>query len=132
VNPALKRLLLVGRGDIAGRALARLGAAFEIRVLTRAAGMDLDRPETLAGLEPVDAILHCVPPPSQGNDDTRTANLLAALDRSAILPTRLVYVGTSGVYGDCGGARVDEGRAPGADGMPSNVLHYGARRATLS
>jgi nucleoside-diphosphate-sugar epimerase len=55
--------------------------------------------------------LHCAPPPQTGECDTRTANLLAALERKRILPTRFVYISTSGVYGDCGGALVDESRA---------------------
>ena len=42
--------------------------------------------------------------------DPRTAALLRAL-RLRSLPTALVYGSTSGVYGDCGGARVDETRA---------------------
>ena len=52
----------------------------------------------------------CAPPPGEGDLDTRTANLLAALEAGRILPTRVVYVSTSGVYGDCGGALVDETR----------------------
>jgi len=54
--------------------------------------------------------LHLAPPPRTGDSDPRTANLLAALEKGRILPARLVYVSTSGVYGDCGGARVDESR----------------------
>ena len=50
-------------------------------------------------------MLHCAPPPPSGATDTRTANLLAALESRRILPTRFVYISTSGVYGDCGGAR---------------------------
>ena len=52
------------------------------------------------------------PPPGAGESDTRTANLLAALEKGRILPARVVYVSTSGVYGDCAGARVDESRPP--------------------
>jgi nucleoside-diphosphate-sugar epimerase len=73
--------------------------------------MDFDRPESLASLEPADAVLHCAPPPQTGECDTRTANLLAALEGKRILPTCFVYISTSGVYGDCGGALVDETRA---------------------
>jgi len=36
--------------------------------------------------------------------------LLAALNRGKSLPQRLVYISTSGVYGDCAGARVPETR----------------------
>lgn len=56
------------------------------------------------------AVLHCAPPPSDGRDDPRTQKLLAALSRAQIIPQRLVYISTSGVYGDCAGARVDEAR----------------------
>ncbi len=63
-------------------------------------------------------LLHLAPPPNCGRRDTRTANLLAALTekrpkikiKAAMLPQRLVYISTSGVYGDCKGALVDETR----------------------
>ena len=106
----MKRLLIAGYGDIARRAAPALELAFELGLLSRKNGMDLDRPESLAALAPADAVLHCVPPPSSGTADTRTANLLAALESRRILPTRFVYISTSGVYGDCGGALVDESR----------------------
>ena len=110
----MKRLLIAGFGDIARRALPRLERAFECRRASRATGFDLDRPETLMGLE-ADAVLHCAPPPGAGETDPRTVNLLAALEKARILPARVVYVSTSGVYGDCGGALVDESRAPQPD-----------------
>ena len=106
----MKRLLIVGHGDIARRAAPLLSSRFDLRVVSRSAGQDLDRPESLVSLEPADAILHSAPPPQAGKSDTRTANLLTALERRRILPTRLVYISTSGVYGDCGGALVDEAR----------------------
>ena len=108
----MKRLLIAGFGDIAHRAVPLLESSFGIRVLSRANGMDLDQPGSLATLEPVDAILHCAPPPPHGATDTRTANLLFAFESRRILPTRFVYISTSGIYGDCGGALVDESRAP--------------------
>lgn len=108
----MKCLLIAGYGDIARRAVPLLGSRFEIRALSRARGIDLDRPADLAALEPADAVLHCVPPPQSGTADTRTANLLSALERTRILPTRFVYISTSGVYGDCAGATVDETRVP--------------------
>jgi nucleoside-diphosphate-sugar epimerase len=113
----MKTLLIAGFGDIARRAARRLEARYVLKPLRRREGFDLDRPETLADLPEADAILHCVPPPPQGTSDPRTANLLAALSKGRILPARVVYVSTSGVYGDCGGARVDESRAvrPGTD-----------------
>jgi nucleoside-diphosphate-sugar epimerase len=112
----MKRLLISGFGDIARRALDGLERRFEVARLSRANGFDLDRPDGLS-LPAADALLHCVPPPARGGADTRTANLLSALEKGRILPARIVYVSTSGVYGDCAGARVDESRplAPQTD-----------------
>ena len=107
----MKRLLIVGYGDIARRAVPLLATRFELRVVSRSHGLDLDQPESLASLDSADAVLHCAPPPQTGEGDARTVNLLAALERRRILPTRLAYISTSGVYGDCGGALVDEARA---------------------
>ncbi|WP_294994149.1 NAD(P)H-binding protein, partial [Sulfuritalea sp.] len=76
---------------------------------------DLDRPATLSRLAGIaDAVIHSAPPPAQGSGDSRTRNLLAALQRGKSLPRRLVYISTSGIYGDCGGARVDETRPAAA------------------
>lgn len=105
----MKRLLIAGFGDIANRAAARLERRFQLARLARRYGLDLDRPETLA-IAGAEAVLHCAPPPNEGETDSRTANLLAALEKGRILPARMVYVSTSGVYGDCAGARVDESR----------------------
>jgi len=84
--------------------------------LLRAAGIvpvtgDLDRPETLdrlAGL--AQDVVHFAPPPGAGIRDSRTANLVRALAKGGSLPQRFVYISTSGVYGDCGGAVIDETR----------------------
>jgi nucleoside-diphosphate-sugar epimerase len=58
-------------------------------------------------------VVHLAPPPSEASPqwwrDTRTLALARAL-RLRSAPACLVYVSTSGVYGDCGGARVDETR----------------------
>jgi nucleoside-diphosphate-sugar epimerase len=107
----MKRLMIVGFGDIARRLLPLLPPEAALRRVSRSEGYDLDRPETLSGVDGwADAVLHCAPPPNTGDHDPRTANLLTILERG-ILPARLVYISTSGVYGDCGGARVDETRA---------------------
>jgi nucleoside-diphosphate-sugar epimerase len=86
------------------------------RGLLRAAGAtplvaDLDDAASLARLARVaDAVLHLAPPAAHGEHDRRTAALLAALARGGGVQ-RLVYASTSGVYGDCAGARVHETRA---------------------
>jgi len=117
----MQRLLIVGYGDIARRVAERLPARVEARALARRAAThqhvsplvaDLDFPDSLARVGGwADAVLHCAPPPPEGEADARTARLLVALERGAILPSRMVYISTSGVYGDCAGALVDETRS---------------------
>ena len=124
----LPRLLIVGCGDVGMRLLPLLGTRFRVFAVTsqpercaelRAAGAmpivaDLDDRASLrklAGIAPW--IVHLAPPQASGLLDRRTRNLAAILPEHA----RLVYVSTSGVYGDCGGARIDETRTP----APSNA-----------
>lgn len=117
----MQRVLIAGYGDIARRVADRLPAHVEARALARRKAVhervlpliaDLDFPDSLARVGGwADAVLHCAPPPSEGQADARTARLLVALERGAILPSRLVYISTSGVYGDCAGALVDETRS---------------------
>lgn len=121
----MKRILIVGSGDVARRALPWLLARFRVFALVRraeqaaelrAAGAvpivaDLDDRRSLrrlAGL--ADAVLHFAPPPASGEVDARTRRLLAALGSARSLAQRLVYISTTGVYGDCRGAWVDETR----------------------
>lgn len=123
----MQRLLIVGCGDVARRALPLLTPRYSVYALLRDKGQmplwraagasplfgDLDQPDSLkrlAGL--AHAVLHLAPPPNSGDLDTRTRNLLAALGRRReSLPRHLVYVSTTGVYGDCQGAEMDETRA---------------------
>jgi nucleoside-diphosphate-sugar epimerase len=105
----MQRLLVVGYGDIARRAAPALAPRFSISGVSRQAGFDLDQRATLA-LSAADALLHCAPPPPRGERDSRTTNLLAALDEQRVAPKRVVYISTSGVYGDCAGERVAETR----------------------
>jgi nucleoside-diphosphate-sugar epimerase len=106
----MKRLLIAGYGDIARRVAARLPGDVALQGLSRRRGFDLDGPLALDARHAADALLHCAPPPAAGDADPRTANLLDALERAAIIPARIVYISTSGVYGDCDGALVDESR----------------------
>jgi nucleoside-diphosphate-sugar epimerase len=54
-------------------------------------------------------VFHLAPPPESGALDLHTRRLVAAFERVGH-PSRLVYISTTGVYGDCGGAWVDEDR----------------------
>ena len=86
----------------------------------RAAGLkpivgNLDDPASLQRLAGVATrVVHLAPPPTEGWGDPRTMALARAL-RKRTLPVSFVYGSTSGVYGDCDGAWVDETRAPQAD-----------------
>ena len=105
---------------------ARLRASGVVPILG-----DLDDRASLARIAGLaDAVLHFAPPSStpplrrggreasggvQGGElargrafaDTRTRNLLSVLSQGKT-PRRLVYISTSGVYGDCDGAWVSE------------------------
>ncbi|BCU06012.1 SDR family oxidoreductase [Allochromatium tepidum] len=52
-------------------------------------------------------LFHLAPPPAHGTEDLHTRRLVASFDRAGH-PRRLVYISTTGVYGDCDGAWVDE------------------------
>ena len=121
----MQRLLIIGCGDIARRALPWLVRHYRVYAAVRsdarlgelrAMGVtplraDLDRPHTLRRLAGIaNLILHFAPPQESGRQDARMRALLAALSTGKILPRRLVYISTSGVYGDCGGAWVSEER----------------------
>src|SRR5690606_21562169 len=121
----MNTLLIAGFGDIAHRALDGLTAEYKVVALVRPGRAASERPRPAVWIEPGDLddpatlgsvggrathVLQLAPPPRSGLSDPRTANLLAALASRAPLPQRLVYVSTSGVYGDCGGAWVDETR----------------------
>ncbi|MDO9012935.1 MAG: SDR family oxidoreductase [Gallionella sp.] len=120
----MKRILIVGCGDIARRTLPRLVQRYRVYALVRnpesCAGLrnlgaipivgDLDDRTSLARLSGLaDAVLHFAPPPVNGDTDTRTRNLLSVLSQGA-LPSCLIYISTSGVYGDCAGEWVRETR----------------------
>jgi nucleoside-diphosphate-sugar epimerase len=130
----MERLLVIGCGDVARRALPQLARRYRVYALVRTkAGKpmedsadslaprisyihgDLDDPASLRRLAGIaDLVLHLAPPPEQGEFDTRTRHLIAALQQGKILPRRVIYISTSGVYGDCAGALVSEtrGKAP--------------------
>lgn len=119
----MKKILIVGFGDVAERLVRRYAGQAEFVGLVRrperiaalrALGVtplvaDLDQPASLARLPRADGVFHFAPPPNAGTTDPRTTRLLAALDKR--LPGALVYISTSGVYGDCGGQWVSETRA---------------------
>lgn len=131
-----QRLLIVGCGDVGQRVARDLRGSRGVRLLAltstparraalRAQGItpllgDLDDARSLRRLAGLGTrVLHLAPPPSASEEaprwwlDPRTTALVQALRRRG-LPQGLVYASTSGVYGDCGGAWVDESRPAAA------------------
>lgn len=115
---------IIGSGDI-GRRVAELCRARGLAVgaLARSdesaarlaeAGVavvrgDLDRPESLAALPVGGAVVHYFAPPATRDEgDSR----MGAFTARAPLPRKVVYISTTGVYGDRGGDRVDEDTPP--------------------
>jgi len=113
--------LIVGCGDIGrrvarleiseGRSVLGLARSDSTAALLKAMGFgvipsDLDDVATLVALpNDVSTLYYFAPPPPSGADDPRLRNCLDALKG---LPERVVYISTSGVYGDCAGAWIDE------------------------
>jgi nucleoside-diphosphate-sugar epimerase len=120
-----QRLLIVGCGDVGLRVARQLPAGSRVLALTSSAARqpelrklgitpllgnldwraDLTR---LAGL--ATRVVYLAPPPSEGWTDPRVRALTRALRLRAV-PRQFVYGSTSGVYGDCDGAWVDETRS---------------------
>ena len=123
-----ERVLIVGCGDVGLRAARLLAGRVRLLAITsspdripqlRAAGVtpivaDLDQPSTLRRLSGLaDRVLHLAPPPRTESGrwwtDARTTALVRVLRRRSP-PLSMVYGSTSGVYGNCGGARISEAR----------------------
>jgi nucleoside-diphosphate-sugar epimerase len=119
----LNRVLIIGCGDI-GRRVAKLAgdqgvpvsalvrpgkSAEELKELAiRAIPGDLDEPASLRNLPTQEAVLfYFAPPPGGGVTDPRMRAFCTAI-RSGDEPRKVVYISTSGVYGDCGSAAVTE------------------------
>ena len=127
-----QRVLIVGCGDVGLRTAGELGAPHSQRVrlmaltsspdrvrLLRACGItplqgNLDDPASIQRLAGIaHRVIHLAPPPTDragaSKGDPRSLVLVRAL-RLRTPPLALVYGSTTGVYGDCGGQRVDETR----------------------
>ncbi|KPF70580.1 hypothetical protein IP84_00150 [beta proteobacterium AAP99] len=97
---------MIGRLQVVGT--GRSPRTFDSRPAgLRWAALDLDAPldrrRNVAALAPW--CIYLAPPPNEGEGDPRLKRFLARFGG-----TRLAYVSTSGVYGDCGGAKFDETR----------------------
>ena len=117
------RILIIGCGDIGLRVAKQLCRNYRVFALTsqqsrfselRGLGItpilgDLDKPETLWRLSGLaETVIHLAPPQNIGHRDSRTRNLIRILAQGPASLSRLIYVSTTGVYGDHKGGRVSE------------------------
>jgi nucleoside-diphosphate-sugar epimerase len=122
-----KGIFIAGCGDI-GQRVARLWRlqGLPVRALARSRGSaerlrtrgiepvsgDLDQRESLGDFSLAgEAVYYFAPPAEGGDDDPRVEAFIAALERQA-QPEVVVYLSTSGVYGDRQGDWVDEETPP--------------------
>ncbi|TDR27843.1 SDR family oxidoreductase [Hydromonas duriensis] len=113
----LNKLLIIGLGDVARRALPALERDWRVWATQRqivplkkvtSIVCDLDDANFDMLPKSAQAVLYTAPPPHVGRCDTRLAALLSHWLAHGGAPRHLVYISTSGVYGDCAGAWVDE------------------------
>ena len=105
--------LVAGAGYTGRRVLDKLPSAVGLSRSAdhqRAVKMDIDGDGTLPiNLAGDWTLLYTVPPATESEGDPRLERFLSALPSA---PSRVVYLSTTGVYGDRGGAVVDEDVAP--------------------
>jgi nucleoside-diphosphate-sugar epimerase len=127
MSSAATDVLIAGCGDIgervagleraAGRRVAGLVRSEVSARRLRAAGIqpitaDLDMPASLRNLSVKSTLIYYfAPPPGKDVTDPRMETFVSVLDASG-LPTRVVLISTTGVYGDCRGEWVTEDRPP--------------------
>ncbi|HCI53887.1 MAG TPA: NAD(P)-dependent oxidoreductase [Gallionella sp.] len=138
----MERILITGCGDIARRAIPHLTRRYRVYALVRNPAYceplrklgaipvigDLDDRQSLSRIKGLaDAVLHFAPPAPNGTTDTRTRNLLSVLSAGSG-PNRLVYISTSGVYGDCHDAHINETSAVNPASMRGKLRVDAERR----
>lgn len=118
-----KHILIIGCGDI-GLRVAKIWKNANKSIFAMASSdesidtfrqqhlftyqANLDDPHSLKSIPSRQSLLYYfAPPPAKGHIDTRMANFLASMEKDE-LPAHLVYISTSGVYGDQKGELINE------------------------
>ena len=145
-------LVVIGCGDVGLRLIAqRIGGPDRLRIIATARRVDqieairrlgaipfacnLDDRHSLSRLAGLPGrLIHLAPPPSDGDGDRRTRLLTALYGQSATRrgvrrqpPARWAYISTTGVYGDCQGAEIDESQ-PLRPSNPRSARRVAAER----
>ncbi len=122
----MQRVTIVGCGDIGHRVAMRLpvpessvscwvrshASARKLQGLGLASvAVDLDDPAISLPAVAGHSLFYFAPPPGSGVEDMRVAALIREIAETGH-PYRVVYLSTSGVYGDCDGEWVDEQHPP--------------------
>ncbi len=119
----MKPVLIVGCGYVGKRLIRQLPENSVIHAVVRSDAssealrkrgvdvlqQDLDRDELKLPSRNSE-LYYFAPPPTEGDTDPRMERFLASLSQTG-LPARIVYISTSGVYGDCRGEWIDESQA---------------------
>ncbi len=122
-----RRFLIAGCGYVGRRLAARLTESWQVVAVARSPGtladlrtmgveaifadFDATTASPLPGSIAADAaVAYLAPPPGTGATDPRLERFLASLGDSR--PRVFLYMSTTGVYGDTGGATVDERSQP--------------------
>lgn len=114
-------MLILGCGYLGGRLLKQLDDPTNTIAVVRSAASaqalaasgaqivqcDLATEALPVGLSAGQDVLYFAPPPGDGETDPVMQRFLAQLESSG-QPRRILYVSTTGVYGDCAGEWVDE------------------------
>lgn len=130
IHPVIHPVVIVGCGYLGQKLVQQLTSrniadAQQIHALVKSptsqaqclalgvhsAALDLDQPDAVLPetLTPGQALLYYfAPPPGQGTQDSRAGHFLERLSNHAEQPAKIVLISTTGVYGNCHGAWIDE------------------------
>ena len=110
--PPVKTLVIIGFGDIAQRTAKILPATWHYHSYSRQASadehqhlLDLDQKSIFTLPTDTDTLLYTAPPQQEGNTDQRMQHCLTQLPSHI---KHIIYLSTTGVYGDYQGQSVTE------------------------